>query len=112
MWIFTKDGFFSVVRHFDNKSRLVIRARSKDDILRLAKILRIKAFRSKKGSDYPFRLFCSKSEWVAYLVKEANEIDYTNFKETIDKSQKFDEKRLYQLHAIWQIMSESYSWPW
>lgn len=39
MWIFTKDGFFSAVEHRDNSDLLMIRARCREDIERLAECL-------------------------------------------------------------------------
>jgi len=103
MWIFTKDGFYSAVEDRRDSGRVVVRTRSKDDVIRLAKILKVRAFRSSETADYPYRLYCSKTEWASYVTDVAEEIDYDNFKGAMEK--RFNVDRMDQLHSVWEVMA-------
>lgn len=82
MWVFTKKGFFSVVEDRDNKDRVIVRARSINDIERMAYLLTVEP-EITLSADYPFRLRCSKEEWATVMQYLATSIDYDNFKNTI-----------------------------
>lgn len=111
MWIFTKDGFYSAVEDRNDAGKVIVRARSKDDIIRLAKKLKVKAYRSGERADYPYRLWASKLEWVEYIAIAATEIDYPNFKSEMEKH--FSRDRMDQLHDVWAVMYGSQSrWRW
>lgn len=93
MWIFTSDGFFSVVcARKDNvpgtvdPKNLMVRARKRKHLKRLKK--RFKALRKCEihqdaGTDYAFRIFVRKSVWVDIAAQLAADIDYGNFKNSI-----------------------------
>ena len=39
MWVFNRDGFFSAVEHRDDNSKVMVRARAKEDIKNLSSAL-------------------------------------------------------------------------
>jgi len=87
MWIFSKDGFFSAVKDsYCGDDELMVRARCKQDLERLAGQLeskrRFKILKTK-AADYRYRMKTPKSLWVYYCARVAVGIDYSNVKSTI-----------------------------
>jgi hypothetical protein len=86
MWIFTKDGFFSVVKDdYCNAGELMVRAWIKNDLQHfLAKIdKQEKEIITLTNADYRYRTKVIKEDWGYYCGKEAANIDYNNVKGTI-----------------------------
>lgn len=89
MWLMTPVGFFSAVeKPADRKTgMLTIRCRAKKDIDALAELLPNSKPTSNKGTDYPWRLRCTKEEWATVVARFALEIDYSNFKDEVKAKQ-------------------------
>ena len=84
MWLFCKMGFFSAVEHFENKELIHVRARFEGDLERLCEQHGVKAeVMQTPGNDYPYRMDFSRKTWAEIVVKEAENIDYTNFKNAV-----------------------------
>jgi hypothetical protein len=103
MWVFTVDGFFSAVSHIDQPDCVMVRARSKGDIVRLGRVIQVKKYRRTPKADYLYRLICLKTTWSAYLAKCALEIDYPNFKSKMEYL--CSDYRREQLHDVWEVMA-------
>ena len=99
MWIFSQDGFFSVVRKPEG---FHVRARRKQDLVNVGLI----PLQSYSGSDYPWRsIFRDRIELLKLLDKLGNSVDYPNFKSRI--GQRPDQKdRLGDYHKIWALMGK------
>lgn len=100
MWIFTNNAFFSIVEDRDNIDMVVVRARVQGDLQR--------AFGNdheiieSEDSDYRFRVFLDR-EYVANTIKNnVMNIDYDNFKNSIDKD---DKTRKSYYHDVWDVMN-------
>jgi hypothetical protein len=116
MWIFTKDGFFSVV--FDKycrRNEVMIRSRCKDDLVRLAKKLHGYSDESEilgiMNADYQYRMKISKLDWADYLSNCAHDIDYANVKDAIiPVGDNLRQDAYYQVWtALYQWQSKIYS---
>ncbi len=85
MWLFTPEGFFSVVNAEEFGHPLQVRARCDDDLDRL----RSSFFPTLgenvhlPGRDYPVRAFTTHEGFAECLSKIALAIDYDNFKSTV-----------------------------
>lgn len=82
MWIYSKDGFFSVVE--TNKDNFTVRARCIQDI---KKLLSHKTLSDKKyeiitgaGTDYEYRTVMKKEDLKNYINEMVMNINYDNFK--------------------------------
>ena len=102
MWIFNMDGFFSVVEHRDHPSMVLVRARYQKDLETVAKKVGARMWPTP-DQDYPYRLFCSKKQWVKYIAHSAAKIDYDNFKNAALKNA--DDRRSAQYHEVWATMA-------
>lgn len=113
MWLFTKVGFFSVVkRSEDIHGILQIRARIKEDLINL-----LNAYFEKDGSgkdkkrkihedsrrDYPYRILVTPDELTALFIRLASDIDYSNFKDEVEKRQGKARHDLYL--EVWSTMN-------
>lgn len=81
MWVFTRDGFFSVVKKGCETDEVMVRARQKSDLVELGTRLNFTlCIQTDTGTDYAFRAVLKKSDWAGYLADEAMHLDYENFK--------------------------------
>ena len=118
MWIFTKYGFFSAVcaRQGSGKqgqpidrARIMVRARARDHLESLKKrfpeVLGNCEIREFAGTDYAYRLFVPKSDWVKVISALAAEIDYDNFKSEVARHQgRAGTAYGASLHDVWSVM--------
>ena len=85
MWVFTRDGFFSVVWDQQCKTdEVMVRARCREDLCRLSKKLKgycdDDQILASFESGYGFRMKIGKHEWADYLAEYARNIDYSDVK--------------------------------
>ena len=118
MWIFTKHGFFSAVcarrgsgGHGQpvDPDRMMVRARVMDHLEALKKqfpdLLDECEILTSVGTDYPFRLFVSKSDWARVLARLAEETDYDNFKSEVARHLgRAGVDYEHALHEVWSVM--------
>ena len=96
MWIFSKDGFLSIVEHRNNPNMLVVRARVEGDIERYWPEQRIWI---TPDADYLYRAVITKERAAAVLWKMVKEIDYDKFKPAVT-----DHRRSRWYLKVWEIL--------
>lgn len=119
MWIATIDGFYSAVQHRERHEEVMVRARSRKDLVALcARALEVVDLargscldpipdqtdieETLEGADYPYRLTISKLLWSQLLVLWSTSIDYDNFKNAVARHQGRDRAHTY--HAVWAAL--------
>jgi hypothetical protein len=83
MWMFTKHGFYSVVRNTKpGESGLLVRGREVGHLNALCDRLDWSRDRvlETPANDYRFRVLVTDDEWARAAAVLASEIDYGNFK--------------------------------
>lgn len=110
MWLFTKIGFFSVVKDIGTaEDVLMIRARLKQDLVKFKVQYKVpESIIESPKADYPYRMFVAK-ELVSVIVKEmVDGIDYANFKYEVaiqtPLEARSETNRSLQYHKVWEIM--------
>jgi hypothetical protein len=84
MWVFSKEGFFSIVCKECDKNEVLVRTRSEEDLLRMFHKLNDRPnIIKKKDGDYKFRTILKKETWVKYLSGCVFDLDYKKVKENI-----------------------------
>ncbi|MGH9919477.1 MAG: hypothetical protein ACRD6W_11505, partial [Nitrososphaerales archaeon] len=85
MWLFTPEGFYSVVTADEFGEELQVRARSEAHLERLreSRFPELGPTVSIAHRDYPCRAFTTKEALGECLVRLAKAIDYSNFKDTV-----------------------------
>lgn len=118
MWLFTREGFFSVVcaRQGDGKrgrpidpKRVMVRARVRAHLealqARFPELLGGCEIREFPGADYAWRLFVPKSVWAEVVRRLAEDIDYDNFKAATARRQGPEGTAYVEaLHVVWRTM--------
>lgn len=113
MWLFTKFGFFSVVKKGTNDD-LTIRSRTRSDLDRIRNhyLPSLSASRAHEGTDYPWRATASASALAEAMSAIAQDIDYANFKDEVAFSLGKDRAKRYG--RVWSAlydMSDDFSEP-
>jgi hypothetical protein len=105
MWLFTKYGFYSIVRapaaDGQPPDTMAIRARRLQDLEALRPFTPIGSIVKTPERDYPFRCFLTSEQTCTLLSDLGETIDYENFKEKISAQSRF-RARLYGV--IWTVM--------
>ena len=102
MWIFTNQGFYSVVAHRDEPDTLLIRARDENDLRGLQKFIPELEVVEMDNADYRYRAFVSRAEWEAALITMTRSIDYANFKDEVKAKQGADRASVYM--RVWSAL--------
>jgi hypothetical protein len=118
MWIFTKYGFFSAVcaRKGDggrgkpiDPERIMVRARLGGQLEalkgRFPELLGKCEILESADTDYAFRFFTPKADWMKVLAELAAETDYDNFKSEVAAFQgRAGAAYERSLHDVWTVM--------
>jgi hypothetical protein len=96
MWIALSDSFLSIVAHYDDPTKLLVRARVKGHIE--AVFPKAKVYQ-REGSDYLYRADIDRGEVREAVGKRLQDIDYSNFKNSVKN------RALHDAYAVfWTIM--------
>ncbi len=102
MWLFTKQGFYSIVRKDGDEWH--VRARARTDLENLNRLAETgHAIHRSEGADYRWRMVVSGAEARALVGKLAEDIDYANFKGAVARTPGQADKSGI-LHEIWSLM--------
>lgn len=113
MWLMTTRGFYSTVQHYDDPTKVVVRARCQEDIDALGDLLTDEHDRPFEtlDADYRWRLVTTASKWAAVVAQLALEVDYPNFKNEVeDKKHKAAYTEVW--YALLALDQSRYGSPW
>jgi hypothetical protein len=102
MWLFTTDGFYSAVTHREALDTIVVRARAREDVLRLIESVGEGSLVETPHSDYGFRVCLPRATWAAYAAAAADSVDYPDFKAAVAERQ--GSERAHAYGAVWAAM--------
>lgn len=88
MWVFTKTGFVSIVKHKFIPGSLMIRARVREDLEQFIAVLdevsgSKHSIKETPDGDYRFRTTATKNAVAQALARQITDLDYTNFKNAV-----------------------------
>ncbi len=114
MWLMTKFGFFSVVEKPKDKAAglVTIRSRVRDDLESLRAYLpQLTAVEANAGTDYAFRAQAAKPDFANALSKIALDIDYSNFKDEVAKTQGRGRAKCYSdvWNSLYQLQGNTHA---
>ena len=104
MWIFTKEGFYSVVQHKDGATKMLVRSRTRGDLERfcVATGLSEKRVKCDVLADYRWRMEAPRDIVTRYVRDAANGINYTtSVKDHLDLD---DGLRHSAMMGVWSSM--------
>lgn len=102
MWIFSRDGFFSIVQNkYCRSDEIMVRSRLKKDLEFLSKKIKVgKILGPNKKEDYPYFAIVKKSSFAGYVSHETIGVVYENFRDAVSQVDQ-DEKREVAYMAAW-----------
>lgn len=103
----TTKGYFSAVAHHDDPDLLVVRSRVLADAELLAEWCEAEGAErpevvAYQTSDYPWRVILPRSLWASFVAAEAEDIDYTNFKNAVTARQGHARHDVYA--KVWGVL--------
>ena len=104
MWLMTTIGMFSAVAK-GGRGMITIRARAKSDLENLKhKYAHITMSEIKETpyNDYPCRISLTKSDFVVLMAALAEDVDYSNFKGEVMKTQGYERETVYA--QSWSVL--------
>jgi len=104
MWLVSDRGFYSVVDKGDREGYLCVRGRVREDIDNLLELDSLAGYAGEvietEYSDYRYRVYVKREDWVAAAADLAGQIDYDNFKNAVGRIQGYERSRAYA--KVWQ----------
>lgn len=104
MWLFTETGFVSVVQDRNDDTRMLVRARDKQSLKQIADWYGAEIIDKVGRSDYPYRLFITRTQFVDWLVEMGSMLNYDNYKNQAAKTRGYD--FVEPLHDVWAVMHQ------
>ncbi len=106
MWLVTDRGFYSVVDKGDREGCLCVRGRVRADIEALFELDSLAGYAGEiietDTSDYRYRVYVKREDWVTAAADLAGRIDYDNFKLTANSKQGHD--RAFTYTNVWRAL--------
>ena len=99
MWVFTTQGFLSVVQHNSMPDHFQIKSRVRDPLSALWPDHEIEVI---DWADYRYRITIHKEEALPVLIGVIQSIDYTGFKGACHGSPRYHDVLVW----VWRIMHE------
>src|SRR5262245_45592923 len=104
MWLVTTQGFYSVVQDREDRDRLLVRARVKEDLEALRdQIPDLDPFEDEHA-DYRWRAWVTRDQWCDAVAQLADKIDYPNFKSAVLERQGARRENVY-MHVWGELKS-------
>ncbi|OGM09316.1 hypothetical protein A2Z67_05235 [Candidatus Woesebacteria bacterium RBG_13_36_22] len=107
MWLFTRDGFLSIVEHNDKPDMLIVRSRFNGHIERIFGDLAGKVEKDA-GTDYEYRAEIRKAKVAEVIAQMVLDIDYGNFKNELGKLNKVDSLYIARSWATYEVVNGNY----
>jgi hypothetical protein len=101
MWLFSVEGFVSIVAHRDEPQSLLVRGRCKADVEAFAAKLGVKVIETPRA-DYAFRCVAPRDKVAALVHSLVDGINYPNFKNEVAERQGVERESLY--HQVWAVV--------
>ncbi len=107
MWLFTRDGFLSIVEHNLNPNILIVRSRFKNHI---QKIFGDVDVQENAGTDYEYRAEIPREKVAKVMSDMIMDIDYGNFKEELGSLgfKKIDSQYVRRCWAVYEVVQGNF----
>ena len=109
MWLFTKHGYFAIVKDFSDENTYWLRSRLKSDLENIVELMDIKdqSIIYKDYADYKFRIKLSKKEFIEFMVDIGESLDYSNFKSMMDNNS--DQRhKIFAYYEVYNVLAEHF----
>ena len=101
MWLFTTQGFISVVAHTGKPDTLLVRARDEGSLLSLQGVTGA-TLTHTPFADYPYRIEVLREAYAAWVLEEVSRLTYSNYKSHMCSARP---ELGDALHEVWAAMN-------
>jgi len=105
MWVFTRDGFLSIVEHNLNSNILIVRSRFKNHIQKIFGEVNVE---EDAGTDYEYRAEIPKEKVAKVMSDLVKDIDYPNFKNELGRLKKIDSPYVRRCWAVYEVVQGNF----
>lgn len=103
MWLFTRIGFFSIVKKENGEVHIRGRCREHLEALQRKLGAEYPVAESFEGSDYPFRIITNAARLGHIMIVLGNEVTYPNFKGCLARDEgELGRAYSYLAHDVWR----------
>lgn len=109
MWIFTKHGYYAIVKDYKDDNVYWLRARLEVDLKNVLKLISLEnpEIIHKDYADYKFRIKLTKKEFLEFMSKIADHLDYSNFKNMMDDNT--DQRhKIFAYYEVYNVLAEHF----
>jgi hypothetical protein len=85
MWVFTQDGYVSVVDNKEREGLLSVRARDRQSLISIAEIAS-QSIEFTPYRDYEYRTYATREQFAEWLALNVEMLNYHNFKDQVHKT--------------------------
>ena len=109
MWLFTKHGYYAIVKDYKDDDVYWIRARIKEYLENLLSLTQLKnpEIIFKEYADYKFRLKVTKNEFNELMSLLADNLDYSNFKNMMDDNAN-QRHKIFAYYEVYNVLAEHF----
>ena len=100
MWLFSSEGFISVVAHTGKPDTLLVRARDEGSLLSLQGVTGA-TLKHTPSADYPYRIEALREAYGVWVLEEISRLTYRNYKSHMWSARP---ELGDALHAVWAAM--------
>ncbi len=109
MWLFTKFGYFAIVKDYENDEIFWLRARVEKDLENVLQLIDLENPKIifKENADYKFRLKLLKEEYKKLMSILVENLDYSNFKSMMDDNA--DQRhKMFAYYEVYNVLAEHF----
>lgn len=109
MWLFTKHGYYAIVKDYNKDDVFWVRARIKEDLSNILKHMNLKdpEIQFKEYADYKYRLKLTKKEFTELMIFLADQLDYSNFKNMMDDNAN-QRHKIFAYYEVYNVLAEHF----
>lgn len=109
MWLFTKHGYYAIVRDNKNEDIYWLRGRLEADLTNVLELIDIEnpEITYKDYADYKYRIKLTKKEFIDFMLNIADNLDYSNFKSMMDNNAN-QRHKIFAYYEVYNVLAEHF----
>lgn len=109
MWLFTKHGYYAIVRDKKDDNIYWLRGRIKADLDNVVELMDLENSEIifKDYADYKYRIKLTKKEFIDFMLSVADKLDYANFKSMMDNNAN-QRHKIFAYYEVYNVLAEHF----
>lgn len=109
MWLFTKHGYYAIVKDKKEEDTYWLRGRIEADLNNVIELMDLEnpEILYKDYADYKYRIKLSKKEFIDFMLNIADNLDYSNFKSMMDNNAN-QRHKIFAYYEVYNVLAEHF----